>query len=185
MLLNHTNVGQLLSNACQQLVGDLGIVILAPSETDARSDLHPIFQPTAGIADLKRSVMIGCLGPQTDLFYFDLFLRLARLPLPLGLLVEKLAIVHYFADRRLGIWRNLNQVQIRLICPVQCLAQRYNTNVVSVLVNEAHFSGTDLLVDSVIFAANSSSLALVSNTPGLDLRMESGLGSLIETTRAT
>lgn len=103
--------------------------------------------------------MIRCLGAQADLFYFDLLLGFTGFTLPLGFLVEKLAIIHHFADWRLSVWRNLNQIQISLLRLVQCLTCRHDTKVMPICADQTHFPGADLPVDSVLFGANTSSLA--------------------------
>lgn len=174
-LLNYTNIGQLLSDAAQQLLGNLGIMELSPSEADADLDLHSLFQPTTGITHFERPMMIRCLGPQTYLFDFNLLLCLARLTLSLSLLIEKLAIVHNFADWRISIWRNFDQIQVDLLRLVQRLAQGHNANVMPVRVDQAYFSSADLSIDSVLFGANSSFLAWVPDLSDSCFRSNSWL----------
>jgi hypothetical protein len=58
-------------------------------------------------------------------------------------------MVHEATDRGIGVGGYLDQVQIPLLRKRQGLSEGVDPHLLACLINQAYFSGPDLLVDSV------------------------------------
>jgi hypothetical protein len=92
--------------------------------------------------------MIVGFGAQTHLLEFGLLLMLAGLAFFLALLVAKLAIVHQAADRRRGVGRHFDKVQVAFFGEALGLLDTDDTNLCPVLIDEPYFTGTNTVVDA-------------------------------------
>src|SRR5579862_1204770 len=76
----------------------------------------------------------------------DGFLVLFGLALLLFLLVEKFAVIHDAANRRLGSGRDLHQVKILGTGHLERLERRHDADLLAFVVNHAHFAGANALI---------------------------------------
>jgi len=65
----------------------------------------------------------------------------------LRFLVLELAVVEDLADGRVGVRRNLDEVEIELAGDVECLGQRLDAELRAVWSDESDFAGSDAVVD--------------------------------------
>ena len=95
-------------------------------------------------------------GFWTHLYLFDLkgALFLLGFLFLFGLLVTVPAVIHNLAHRRVGVRRNLNQVQPKFGGRVQGLAGRNNTDLLPVRVDNSNLPGPDILVDVDAIGSN-------------------------------
>jgi hypothetical protein len=64
-----------------------------------------------------------------------------------GLLIPIAPIIHYFADGRIGVGRNLNKVKAILGRRLKRLSGRNDSDLVAIGVYNPNFSGPDILID--------------------------------------
>ena len=69
-----------------------------------------------------------------------------RLVLLLLLLVFELAEVENFADRRIGVGRNLDQVESRIVGRLKRLVDGYDADLFAVGIYQAHASDLNILI---------------------------------------
>ena len=58
--------------------------------------------------------MFSNLGFETNLFDFDLLLCLAGLAVATSLFIQELAVIEQAANRWIGCWRHLYQIQVSI-----------------------------------------------------------------------
>ena len=98
-------------------------------------------------AHLHVVVVIVDAGTHLDLFDLDDLLMLAGLGRLLLLLILVFAEVEDLADRRLGVGRDLDEIESRLYGPGQGIDFGHDADVLSRLVNQSYFAGPDCVVD--------------------------------------
>jgi hypothetical protein len=76
----------------------------------------------------------------------------------LGLLVKKLSVVHDLADRRIGVWRDLNQIQPHFLGPFDSIGGADDSNLFAFFVDQANFRITNEFVDPVLGGLNLGAL---------------------------
>jgi hypothetical protein len=85
-----------------------------------------------------------------NLFDRDLHLVLFRLPFLTALFVLKLAVVHDTANRRLGIWRYLDQVKPNIVCALLGVPKTDYTNICVGIVNKSNLAyAANISIDSM------------------------------------
>src|SRR5690606_15173335 len=98
---------------------------------------------------LKFKIMIIRIRTEAYLFYYRLF-RIGFNFLKLLLLfVNELAVIDYFTNGRIGIGRNLNQVQIQVISHCNGLSSRINS-LLYIVSNQPNFSSSYMVINSMI-----------------------------------
>lgn len=85
---------------------------------------------------------------ELDLFDFDCLLLLAGLGFALLLFVLELAEIHDLTDRRIGIGRDLDQIQTCILCHNKRARRGYDPNVFAVGANQADFRAPDAIIDA-------------------------------------
>ena len=98
--------------------------------------------------------MLRGFWSQTDLFYFNLGLSLARLAILLRLLVQELSIIKHPAHRRLGIRGDFDQVESSVLSELERILDWDNPNILAVGANQAYFTCSNVCVYSVIRCAD-------------------------------
>ena len=92
--------------------------------------------------------MIVGLGTQPNLLHLDNLLLLACFAFLTLLLVLELAKVHNAANRRVGIGRNFDQIEIALFGNRQGFTQGDDTEVLIGVGDNTHFTGAYLVINS-------------------------------------
>ena len=100
---------------------------------------------------LELEVVVVLVGLRSESYFLHLDLGLLGFQFLLAflLLVEKLRVTDEPANGRLGIGRNLNEVNTLLACHVKRLTRGYYHRL-DVVAHDAHFAHADLLVDAVL-----------------------------------
>ncbi len=93
--------------------------------------------------DLDLQIMLAGFRPDLDLLDLKGTLFFFGLLLPLGQFILITAIVHDLAYRRLRIWRHLHQIQTKIGSYRQRLGNRYNSELVSLRIDNSHLSSAD------------------------------------------
>src|SRR5215204_7804771 len=110
-------------------------------------DLVPVLQEPLDLASLRVEVALRDLRPVLHLLDGDVaclapgFLGLLRS------LVLVLAVVHDPADRRVGLRRDLDQVEVCLTGDRQGLRQRFDADLLAIRTDQPHLTGADAVVD--------------------------------------
>src|SRR6185295_5727509 len=105
-------------------------------------------QEALRVALLELEVVLVDLGPELHFLHLDVLLVLARLRLPLRLLIEELSGVHDPADRRDRGGRDLHEVEALLLGDGKRLGRRHDAELRAVVVDDPDFLGADAIVDA-------------------------------------
>ena len=120
---------------------------LPAAEHDGDLDLVLVLEEPHHVALLGGVVVRVDLRAELDLLDGDRALVLAGLLRLLLLLVAPLAVVHDPADRRTGVRRHLDQVEVRGDRDVLGLGQLHDAPILTVGVDQAHLIRADRVVD--------------------------------------
>ena len=131
----------------EDLQAELGVGHLTTTEHDRELDLVALAQEPLDVLHLGRVVVAVDLGPELHLLDDDVRGLLARLLAPLLLLVLPAPVVHDPADRRVGVGRDLDEIQLLLAGDCQRLRQRPHPELFAVCGDQQHFSCADAVVD--------------------------------------
>ena len=144
-------------------LGDFGGVDLDPLEhlhakilvrhlaaAEAQGDLHLVALLEEGLDGLHLHLVVVVIDVRAhlDLFDFDDLLLLAGL---VGLLLQLVLVaseIDDLDDRRIGLSRDLHQVQADLESRVHRFCGRDHTLVLAILVNQAHARDADVAIDA-------------------------------------
>jgi hypothetical protein len=85
--------------------------------------------------------------PELDLFDLNLLVMFLGFMSFFVQLVEKLAIIHDAADRRICRGSNLDQIQIPVFCHVQSLLERQNANLFLFFIYYSDFLRLNSVID--------------------------------------
>ena len=127
--------------------------VLAAAEEHRGFDLIAVAQEFARLTYFGVEIVIINVGSQADLFNLCLLLALTGLAFFPTFLVLELAVVHEPSDRRVGIWRNFDQIKAFVARGLQRLLRWDDAELVSFFVNEAHLAYTYTLVHAHRFGA--------------------------------
>ena len=89
---------------------------------------------------------MSVLGRNFDLFHLDDFLLLARFAFAFLLFVFELAEIHDLADRRVRVWRNLNQIEAGISGELHGFGGMNHPDIVTIGADQANFGGTDFII---------------------------------------
>src|SRR4029450_1218526 len=120
---------------------------LAPPEHDRDLDLRPLVQEADDVALLRLVVVVPDLWPELDLLDVD---RNLVLPSELGLLLllaAVLAVVHDPRDGRIGLSRDLDEVEILFVRVVERLFDRLHSELAPALLANPFVPGAAGLSD--------------------------------------
>lgn len=115
-------------------------------------------QKAVDLTELDVQIVVANFKPYAHLLQIDSFGVLAVLLGLLGTLVIVLAPINYTRHWRLGVRRNLHQVQSGLFSGLQGLRTAQNPQLPAVIANNPQAGGSDLLVDPGRFGYNSDSM---------------------------
>jgi hypothetical protein len=139
---------QFLGKAHEESLAYLGMRHLAATEDDRRFHLVAVEQKTLRVSSLELKVMFVDLRTEFDLFDVYVLLTFSGLRLPLGLLVEVLTRVHDATNRRIGVRRDLDEIESLLLGYGQRLGRRHDAELRTVFVYHPHLTRADALVDA-------------------------------------
>jgi hypothetical protein len=146
--LNDADVAHILDQSINDVVAEVAMRHLAAFETQRRFDLVAFAEEAHCLVLFGLIIMLIDGDRKLDFLHNDDFLLLARSAVALVLLVQELSVVLDTADGRDGIGRNFYQVKAALTGDFQCLKWLQNTELVAFVVNDANFTGADLIVDT-------------------------------------
>ena len=89
-----------------------------------------------------------CLRTEADFLDLDLGLCFLGLTFFFGAFINELAVIDYAADRRIGIRRDFDKVQLGVACDLQGLTYGYNSNVPAIRPDQADLRDADALIYS-------------------------------------
>src|SRR5438876_2671436 len=121
---------------------------LPSPEHDRDLDPGALGQETDCQALLGLVVVTVDLWPHLDLFDFDPGLLLPGLLLPDVALVLELPVIHDATHRRLGLWRNLDEVEVEFLGARQGILQRDDADLLAVGTDQPDLGSADALVDA-------------------------------------
>ncbi len=145
---NDADVAHVLDQAIDDVVTEVAMCHLAALETERRLDLVAFTEEADCLVFLGLIIMLIDGDRKFHFLHDDDFLLLARGAIALVLFVQELSIVLNTADRRNSVGRNFYQVKATLTSDFQCLERLQNAQLVALVVNDADFTGTDLIVDT-------------------------------------
>src|SRR6266446_9881974 len=128
---------------------------LAPTEPHGHLDLVTLLDEFDHAAHFYIVIVIIDAGAQFDFFNLDDFLLLAGFVLFLLLLVFIFAEIEDFADRRVGVWRYLDEIETGIGGHGQRFVAPDDPHHVATLVDQAYLHHADLAVDPGSLAGGS------------------------------
>ena len=140
--------------AMEQILTERRMRNLTAAETDRNLDLVAVLEEAAGVLYLGVQVADVDVGGQANLFDLHDALILARFLFALGLLETEFAVVHDFADRRLGLRGDLDQIHALFHGGFLRFLDGDDTELLAVVVNQTDFSVADLFIDLMFHAAD-------------------------------
>src|SRR5688572_4371485 len=123
---------------------------LAPSEHDRDLDLRPLVQEADDVALLRLVVVDSDLWSELDLLDVDRNLVLAGELGLLLLLVAVLPVIHDLGYGRVGLRRDLDEIEILPVRILERLRGRLHSHLLPVFVDEPHLLSPDVLVDPAV-----------------------------------
>ena len=136
-----------LGEAQQQVAAPLRMGRLATPEHDRDLHLRALVQEPLDVTLLGLVVVHADLRPELDLLDVDLALVLPSLLRLLLLLVPVLAVVHDLRDRRVGLRRHLDEVEILGVGVLAGLVRGLDPELRSVVVDQPDVRDADRIVD--------------------------------------
>ena len=132
----------------QQFATQIQVGHFATAKAQRHFYLVAVFQKFENVAHFDFIIMRIGIWSKLDLFDLNNLLLFTRFAFPLLLFIFELAEIHDLAHGRVGIWRDLNQVQPGLIGHLHGTHWRDNADVSAISANQADFGGVDLFVDA-------------------------------------
>jgi hypothetical protein len=135
--------------------------------THAERELHAVtfLQPLGNGAKLRFKIMRIGFGAHTHLLHHDRLLILARFAFSPGLLVLLAPEVEDPADRRLGIWLDLNKIQITLPSHPQGIHERHLPQSRAIRIDNKDHSSANLFVDADLVTRSAAILGRPHRLP--------------------
>src|SRR5581483_5808147 len=146
--LDRPQLPDLVGEPRQQVAAAVRVLALAAPEHDRDLDLRPLVQEPEDVALLRLVVVLADLRSELDLLDVDLSLVLARRLRLLLLLVAVLAVVHHPGDGRVGLGRDLDEVEPSRVRVLAGLVRLLDAELLPVLVDQAHARDADRFVDA-------------------------------------
>jgi hypothetical protein len=136
------------SDPVQKLKTKLLVRHFTATEAKRDFDLVALFEELQHRAHLH--VVIMGIGSGTELDFLDLddLLFLAGFGFALLGFVFELAEIHDLADRRLGVRRNLDQIETGFFGHCHCAGGGHHTDIFAISPDETDFRGTDAFIDT-------------------------------------
>ena len=147
MLLDRSDVLDVLCEPHQQVTSTLRMRRLAPAEHDRDLDLRALVEEAHDVALLRLVVVDADLRPELDLLDVDLRLVLACELCLLLLLVAVLAVIHHPRDGRIGLRGDLDEIEVLRIGVFARLVRVLDPDLAAVLVDQPHARHSDRVVD--------------------------------------
>src|SRR5262249_4056737 len=138
----------ILLDPVEQLGTELLVRHLAASEAQGHLDLVALLEEAADRAHLHVVVVRVDVRPHLDLLDLDGALLLARLGGLLLRLILVLAVVEDLANRRLGVGRDLDEIEARLYRTREPLRRGDHADIMAGGFDELNFGVVDALVDA-------------------------------------
>src|SRR5690606_8703783 len=155
--LDRTQLRHVLCEALEQPESQLGAGLLAAAEHDRDLDLVPTLEEAHHVALLGLVVVGVDLRPELLLLDRGELLVAAGLPGLLRALVLELAVVHELADRRAGLRRDLDEVELGLLRKAQGVLDAHDSDLFAVRSDQANLGNADAVVDARLCADGVSS----------------------------
>jgi hypothetical protein len=143
---DHADIGDAGGDALDLGSGDFWMRSFAAAEAHFDLDLVAVLQETASGSYPHLQVVLVGPWPQTHLLHLGDVLVLLRIAGALVLLEAKLAEIGNAANGRVGICRDFDQVEARLLCASKRFVNRHHADLLAIVVDNAHFGDTNLTI---------------------------------------
>ncbi|BDZ53410.1 hypothetical protein GCM10025870_04830 [Agromyces marinus] len=149
-MLDGAELGDILREALQEAHAHLGARLLATAEQDHGLDLVAGLQEADGALHLGLVVVLVDLETEPNLLEDRVrlvapgFLRLLRS------LVLVLAVVHDLDDRRTGVRRDFDEIEVGLLREPQCHLDLHDADLLSARAHEADLGDADTVIGTRI-----------------------------------
>lgn len=149
-MLDLSNIDKLLTDAVHELSAELLVSHFASAEAQRDLGLVAVLKEALQAAQFRLEVVL--IRGRTELDFLDLddfLLGLGFLSLLLFLITE-LAVVHQAADRRLGVRRDLNEVNVGVLSHAQGFRSADNADLGAIDAGQSDLRNSDLTVDPML-----------------------------------
>ena len=150
LMFNLSHFGELRADAVHQLHAELLVSHFTAAVAQRDLGLVAVIEESHQGAELRLEVVF--VRHRAELHFLDLnhlLLGLGSLSLLMFLLTE-LAVVHQAADRRLGVRRDLNEVNVGVLSHAQGFRSADNADLGAIDAGQSDLRNSDLTVDPML-----------------------------------
>lgn len=151
---NNSNIAKRIDRPCQNIFPVVPVKNLAPPENKREFYLVSMFKKIARMLDLEFKIMIRNLRTHLDFLDVNDMTILLRVFRPFRNLVPVLPVIHDAAHGWLGIRRNLNKIEPRLLGMAESDIYGNNTVLSTLVIYQSDRRNPDLLVDSYMLVVD-------------------------------
>src|SRR6185437_7883660 len=146
--LDHPDLLDVVGEAEEQVAAPFRMGLLPAPEHDRDLHLRTLVEESLDVSLLGVVVVDADLRPELDLLHLDLALVLAGLFRLLLLLVLVLPVVHDLGDRRVGLGRGLDEVEVIPVGVLARLLRGLDSELSTVVVEQPDAGDADRIVDA-------------------------------------
>lgn len=157
-MLNRQGHGEHVHEEVDLFASEVSFPFFPSAEHHFDLYLVPFFKEVFGFSCFSLKVSSAGVEVEANRFEFDFFLMCFLLSFRLGLLVSKCTIVEDAGDRGNCERRDFDEVEISFDREAEGLFFRQDAELIILLVDDAEFAGSDLVVGAEIFSTNGSPL---------------------------
>jgi hypothetical protein len=151
VLFNYDFVLELFPYSFQNFHALIGVGDLPPTEKYRYLRLVLLGEKTLDMADFHLKIVLVGLRTNLYLLYLDHGLLLFRLLGPLVLLVFEFSVIHYLANRGIGIRGHFNEIQMLQRGQFQRLSDWNDPKLLAVMPNHPDFRRSNFLIHIGLF----------------------------------
>src|SRR4051794_19471485 len=146
--LDESNLLHVVRETHEQVASAIRMLALAAPEHDRDLDLRALVEEALDVALLGLVVVDPDLGSELDLLDVDLRLVLAGELRLLLQLVPVLAEIHDAGNRRIGLGRDFDEIEVLPVRVLARLVRRLDSELLPALTDQAHPRDADGIVDA-------------------------------------
>ena len=151
LLLNYDFFLQFFLYAFQNLEPLIGVSDLPSTKKNRHLRLVLLGEKTLDVADFHLKIVLVGLRANLYFLYLDYGLFLFGFLGPLVLLVFELSVIHYLANRRIGVRGHFDEIQMLQCGQFQCFSDRNNSKLLAVMADHPDFRTSNLFIHIGLF----------------------------------
>ena len=145
--LDHREITDVFGDPAEDPHAELRVGDLTTAQPDRELDLVALVEEAHHVLHLRDVVVLVDLGLELHLLDDDLGGLALRLPAPLFLLVDVPAVVHDPGNRRVGVGRDLDQIELLVTGLCERFREGLDAELLPFGTDEEDLAGSDAVVD--------------------------------------